>query len=173
MEEKVARHLANQIAHWGRSNPAKYHVEPLQIEKRLLNKFHQWVNGKQVVAGFEVVCIENHERYFLLFIDWHRNSNYYLVVYNAKKTTTVCEIQTVVTEDDVPSLIWKYNPLKRDGKNAERKAYFRELTGSTEISIPLSKTGAPAEMELFMDRLFKLCQVRQRADKVAEIFKEG
>ena len=119
------------------------------------------------------MCVENHERYFLLFIDWHRNSNYYLVVYNTKKTTTVCEIQTVATEAEGSSLIWKYNPLKRDGENAERKAYFRELTGSTEASIPQSRTGAPVEMEFFMDCVFKLCQVRQKTDKVAEIFWES
>lgn len=173
MEEKMALHIANQIDQWRKSNPDQYRIDRLKIEDRLLNGFHQWVNGKQVIAGFDVNHLEDNVRYFFLLIDWHRNSNYYLVVYNAKKTTTVCEIQTVAVEDDINELVWKYNPLKRDGKNAERKAYFRELTGSTDIRIPLPQTAATEEMVLFMDRLFKLCSVRLKADKVAEIFKDS
>ena len=139
----------------------------------ILRQFHQWVNGKEVLAGFDIFNIENNVRYYLLFIDWHRNSNFYLVVYMGNKSTTVCEIQNILTEGASSEIVWKYNPLKRDGKNAERKAYFKQLVGSSEIHIPLPTSSSSVGVEAFMDRLFRLCYFRLKADKVAEIFKDG
>lgn len=79
----------------------------------------------------------------------------------------------MVKEKDNLELVWKYNPLKRDGRNAERKAYFRQLVGSLDLRIPFPREGSVKEMNTFMDNLFKLCQVRQKADRVTEVFKDS
>ncbi|RDI41901.1 hypothetical protein [Falsibacillus pallidus] len=129
--------------------------------------FHQWVNGKSVSAGY-TIRKHGEEAYHFLFIDWHRKGNYYLVLYLENKSTTAAEIQHV--EEDGGSLWWTYNPLKRDGKNAERKTYFISRFGSPRVTIPLPKS--PNQVDSFLQALFTLCRNRIMADRAANVFTE-
>ncbi|RLQ94073.1 hypothetical protein [Falsibacillus albus] len=127
--------------------------------------FHQWANGKKTLSAY-TISKPGEEAYHLLFIDWHRKDNYYLVIYEGDKSTTAAEIQTV--DEDGQSLSWKYNPLKRDGKNAERKAYFKQTFGTTNVDIPLPASAE--DVERFISQLFRLCRNRKKADRIVEIF---
>ena len=70
--------------------------------------------------------------------------------------------------DGVPHIVWSYMPLKRDGKNDQRKAYFKQMFGSTTVQIKLPASSL--EVEVFLGQLFKLCQNRIKADRIVEVF---
>ncbi|MDP4083335.1 MAG: hypothetical protein Q8934_01835 [Bacillota bacterium] len=165
MEKDQAVFLSKCIE---KSPSSVFQVKKLLTKNNLLPNFHQWTNGKKVISGFEVTRLDTHTGYFFIFIDWHRNENYYLVIYTYNKSTTVAELrQTELIKGD-PHLIWKYNPLKRDGLNQERKAYFKQTFGSTIVQIPLPKSSS--DIDTFFNQLFTLCQRRLKADKIVEIF---
>jgi hypothetical protein len=161
MEKKQAILLSHFIDNY---HPANYVISKLDTVNDSLSKFHQWTNHKKVVAGYKVTRLDTDTSYYLIFIDWHRNDHYYLVIYTHDKSTTVAEIRQI----EGSHLVWKYNPLKRDGKNAQRKAYFKQTFGSTTIEIPVPKTAF--EIEAFLDQLFQLCQNRIRVDKIVDVF---
>ena len=164
MEKKLAEHLSKYLERW---NGPTYEVSKLPTLNNTLSQFHQWANGKPVIAAFDVAK-PGEERYYYLFIDWHRNDNYYLVIYAHDKSTTIAELNKIIEEDDVSFLSWKYNPLKRDGKNDIRKSYFKQTFGSTTMNIPLPTSSS--HVENFLDQVFKLCHNRVRADRVVEIY---
>lgn len=165
MKKDEAAHLADLIA---KSKSASYAIKKMETVNGTLPRFHQWTNGKQTLAGFEVTRVDSDTSYYFLFIDWHRNDNYYLVIYLYNKSTTAAELRVIEEIDGIPHIVWMYNPLKRDGKNDQRKAYFKQMFGSTtvQIKIPLSTL----EVEGFFDQLFRLCQNRMKADKIVDIF---
>jgi glutamate synthase domain-containing protein 1 len=168
MEKKLAEILSGQIDQWRESKASAFETDKLVLIGETLNNFHQWANKKPVIAGYKVTE-RNEDTFFVLLIDWHRNGNYYLVIYTANKTTTAAEIhRTVVNEEGQLALFWQYTPLKRDGLNAERKAYFKQVVGSASIEIALPQ--APQDVEAFMTQLFALGRTRLRIDRSAEFF---
>ncbi|MFP7299202.1 hypothetical protein [Neobacillus niacini] len=165
MEKEAAIHLANLIVN---SKTGAYEIKKLETVNGTLPRFHQWTNGKQTLAGFEVTRVDSDTSYYFLFIDWHRNDNYYLVIYLHNKSTTAAELRVIEEIDGIPHIVWKYNPLKRDGKNLQRKSYFKQVFGSTTIQIKVPPSSL--EVEEFFHQLFKLCQNRIKADKIVDVF---
>jgi hypothetical protein len=165
MKKEQAIFISNFIEKY---DPSRYQISKLETVNSTLTKFHQWTNNKTVLAGYKVSRIDTDTSYFFIFIDWHRNDNYYLVIYTHDKSTTVAEIRQIEELRNGLSLVWKYNPLKRDGKNDQRKAYFKQTFGSVTIEIPMPK--ATNEIERFFDHLFQLCQNRIKADKIVDVF---
>jgi hypothetical protein len=168
MEKKRAAALSEQIEQWRLGHVSAYEVDKLILAGETLKSFHQWADKKHVIAGYKVTE-RNEDAFYVLLIDWHRNENYYLVLYTANKTTTAAEIhRTVVNEEGQLALFWQYTPLKRDGLNAERKAYFKQVVGSASIEIALPD--APQDVEAFIAQLFALGRTRLRVDRSAEFF---
>ncbi|PGZ88967.1 hypothetical protein [Bacillus sp. AFS029533] len=165
MKKEFAINISNQIKNWMVSNNSLFNIEEIPTTFNTLQNFQQWTNGKPIVSAFHLRKVEE-ESYYLLLIDWHRNENFYLVIYVENKSTTAAEIREIREQDGQFSLIWKYNPLKRDGKNAERKAYFKQAFGSLEVEIPIPST--PNEVERFFNDLYKLCRNRQSADRIID-----
>ncbi|MCL6570446.1 MAG: hypothetical protein K6T88_02020 [Bacillus sp. (in: Bacteria)] len=167
MEKEQALFLANLMEN---SYPVGYEVKKLATVGGTLLKFHQWTNEKQTIGAYEVTRIESANSYYYIFIDWHRNDNYYLVIYTHNKSTTCAEIRQIKELEGGagPHLIWTYQPLKRDGKNNQRKAYFMQLFGTKTLQIKMPSS--PFEVEEFYEQLFKLCQNRIQADRIAEVF---
>lgn len=165
MEQEQALFLANFIE---KSTPAAYEINKLETVGGTLPKFHQWTNGKKTLAAYEVTRPATETGYYFVFIDWHRNDIYYLVIYAHDKKTTVAELRQVQEIDDVPQIVWSYKPFKRDGKNDQRKAYFKQMFGSTTVQIKLP--AAASEVEAFFEQVFKLCQNRIKADRIVEVF---
>jgi hypothetical protein len=164
MEKKQAILISNLMESCHAS--ASYEIRKLETPNDTLVNFHQWANRKPFVSAFEV-SKPGENRYFFLFIDWHRNDNYYLVIYAHNKATTIAELNKVIEEDGVTNISWKYNPLKRDGKNDIRKSYFKQTFGTTTMNIPLPTLSSGVEP--FLNQLFKLCHNRVRADRIVEI----
>ncbi|MEE6452708.1 hypothetical protein RAH41_19265 [Gottfriedia acidiceleris] len=167
MKKEFAINISNQIKNWMVSSYSLFTIEEIPTTFNTLQNFQQWTNGKPIVSAFHLSKVEE-ESYYLLFLDWHRNENYYLVIYVENKSTTAAEIREIREQDGQFSLVWKYNPLKRDGKNAERKAYFKQVFGSLEVVIPVPST--PIEVERFFNNLYKLCRNRQTADRIIDLY---
>nr|WP_263323262.1 hypothetical protein [Neobacillus sp. Marseille-Q6967] len=165
MDKKQAAILANLIES---SSPSAYEIFKLETVGGKLSRFHQWTNGKQVEAAFKITRLGSDTSYYFLFIDWHRNDNYYLVIYTHDKKTTVAEIQQVKEIDGTLHFVWMYKPFKRDGKNDVRKAYFRQMFGSTTVQIELPSSAL--DMEEFFNQLFTLCFNRLKADRIVDVF---
>jgi hypothetical protein len=165
LKKLEAVYLADLIK---KSTPAKYDIKILETVNGTLFGFHQWTNGKQTLAGFEVTRVDCDTSFYFLFIDWHRNDNYYLVIYLHNKSTTAAELRVIEEIDGIPHIAWMYNPLKRDGKNDQRKAYFKQMFGSRTVHIKIP--ASPLEIEGFFDQLFRLCQNRIKADKIVDVF---
>lgn len=165
MEKHVAIslvHLMDQFQHDHQSN---YEIEKMDIGNETVRGFHQWANGKKYLGCYHVLKPEE-ASYFLLFIDWHRNENYYLVIYAGNKSTTLAELNRVVEVEAGTALVWKYNPLKRDGKNQQRKAYFKQIFGSTSLEIVIPNT--IDDIPSFFDQLFGLSRNRLKADRIVD-----
>ncbi|MEH7403599.1 hypothetical protein V7148_21815 [Gottfriedia acidiceleris] len=167
MKKEFAISISNQIKNWIVSNNSLFNIEEIPTTFNTLQNFQQWTNGKPIVSAFHLSKVEE-ESYYLLLIDWHRNDNFYLVIYVENKSTTAAEIREIREQDGQFSLVWKYNPLKRDGKNAERKAYFKQVFGSLQVEIPIPST--PNEVERFFNDLYKLCRNRQTADRIIDLY---
>ncbi|KQL42106.1 hypothetical protein AN960_02325 [Bacillus sp. FJAT-25509] len=167
MKKEIAISISNQIKNWMVSNNSLFNIEEIPTTLNTLQNFQQWTNGKPIVFAFHLSKVEE-ESYYLLLIDWHRNENFYLVIYVENKSTTAAEIREIREQDGQLFLVWKYNPLKRDGKNAERKAYFKQVFGSLQVEIPIPSTSV--EVERFFNDLYKLCRNRQTADRIIDLY---
>jgi hypothetical protein len=165
VEKYQAEFLSNCIE---KTDSPTYEIKKLKTVGGSLPKFHQWTNRKQTLSAYEVKRIDSDTSYFFLFIDWHRNDNYYLVIYAHDKTTTIAEIRPIKEIEGIPHLVWTYKPFKRDGKNDQRKAYFKQMFGSTTVEIKLPSSSS--EVEGFFNQLFQLCQNRIKADRIVEVF---
>ncbi|MDN3017466.1 hypothetical protein PH210_14810 [Paenibacillus sp. BSR1-1] len=165
MEKDQAIFLSNYIE---QSNSSIYEIRKLDTVNGTLPKFHQWTNGKKTLAAYEVTRPETDTGYYFVFIDWHRNDIYYLVIYAHDKSTTVAELRQVQDIDGSPHIVWMYKPFKRDGKNDQRKAYFKQMFGSTTVQIKLPSSAK--EVDGFYDQLFRLCQNRIKADRIVDVF---
>jgi len=165
LEKEQAIFLANFIEN---ASSAVFETKKLETSGGRLQKFHQWTNGKPTLAAFEITRSDTDTGYYFVFIDWHRNDNYYLVIYAHDRSTTCAEIRQIQEIDGVPHIVWTYKPFKRDGKNDQRKAYFKQMFGSTTIHIKLPTSAL--EVNVFLEKLFKLCQNRKKADRIVEVF---
>jgi hypothetical protein len=165
LEKEQAKFISNCIESIQSSTFA---IKNLEILNGTLTKFHQWTNGKPTLAAFKVTRADTDTSYYLLFIDWHRNDNYYLVIYAHDRSTTCAEIRQIQEIEEVPHLVWTYKPLKQDGKNDQRKAYFKQMFGAATVQIKLPS--APHEGEVFLTQLFKLCSHRIKADRIVNVF---
>jgi hypothetical protein len=167
MEKEIAINISKQINKWKLTNQSFYEIDEIPTIYNTLHNFQQWTNGKPVVAAYHLSKVEE-ESYYLIFIDWHRNDNYYLVIYVGNKSTTAAEIREIKEINGKLNFLWKYNPLKRDGKNAERKTYFKQVFGSLEVELPIPNS--PQEVEEFFNNLYKLCRNRHTADRITDVF---
>jgi|GEM_PF-2806895 len=124
--------------------------------------FHPW---EELVAAF-LVKNEAGLAYHLLLVDWQtRDNNFYLVIYSENKIGPIAQIHKTQEELGAIDLYWIYNPNKRDGKNDDRKNYFKKyfLTTDVRIEIPNSEV----DVEGFLDEVFALANNRLKADALS------
>ncbi|REE67682.1 hypothetical protein A8990_14143 [Paenibacillus taihuensis] len=176
MERAEAEALADWMQRYSEGAAVEgYDVTRISSGGAPLQGFHQWANGKALVNAFHVSRpLAGGGALYVLFIDWHRNDNYYLVLYAGDKSTTHAEIQKLVYDEaGRPShLRWTYNPLKRDGGNAVRKAYFKQQWGELAVTIPVLGALREDEIEHYLEALFDVVDRRLRADRAPELYGE-
>jgi hypothetical protein len=133
-----------------------------KLDTNVKNFLPGFQKGKEAYSGFEVISQDTNTGYRFIFIH-SQNENYHFVIYSQNKKA-IAELKEIEMIDGEPNLVWKYNPLKRDGKNQERKAYFIKTFGSTTLQIPLPKSSL--DIDMFFNQLFTICQNRQEADQM-------
>jgi len=126
--------------------------------------FHQWVDFKELVGAFLVTSL-NKQPFYILLIDWHEENNYYLVIYPNNKSGPIAELHKTEQKHGNTDLCWSYQPVKRDGRNAERKAYFEKYFLTTEVRIKVPD--AISDVQSFLDDIFDLTNNRLKADELA------
>lgn len=130
-----------------------------------LESFHQWVDGKRLIAAHDIKRYDGESLVFLL-IEWRRNGHWYLAVCESTTHHPLAEVWRESRVDDLVSLDWTYKPAKRDGRNSERTDYFRTHVG--DLTMRLAVPSADEDDARFVDDVFTLVDNRLRADDLAE-----
>ena len=145
---------------------------PFTLEETLelpLQNFHQWVNGKHGYGAFLIA--KDSIKYWLIFTRYREDpTSYYLLLYPENKSNTICEVKL----SEVGNLMWKYKPVKRDGKNRERRDRFNELAKAVgvqwksdcEVKLPLPHD--QASLSRFLRDVFNLADIRRQADDLSQ-----
>ncbi|PJN59382.1 hypothetical protein CXK86_20615 [Paenibacillus sp. BGI2013] len=133
-----------------------------------VTSFHQWADNKSVLGLFLIGNAEGEQLYFLI-IAWNQKvkDNYYIVTFPYNKSRPITELHKTETFGNTAttSLVWMYKPMKRDGKNQERKQYFKNYYGSLNVNVSLPQVNS--EVEMFIKDLFLLCKIRMKADDLS------
>ncbi|MDP4087216.1 MAG: hypothetical protein Q8934_21885 [Bacillota bacterium] len=119
--------------------------------------------GKEAVSGFEVTQTDTNTAYLFVFIK--SDENYHLMIFSQNKSKVFAELKQVEVINGDSFFVWKYNPLKRDGKNQARKDYFKENFGSLTMQIAFPNSSS--DTETFFNQFFTLCHNRLEADNIA------
>ncbi|SDD52527.1 HNH endonuclease [Paenibacillus sp. CF095] len=133
-----------------------------------VTSFHQWADNKPVLGLFLIGNAGGEQLYFLI-IAWNQKvkDNYYLVTFPYNRSRPITELHKTETFGNtaVTSLVWKYKPMKRDGKNQERKQYFKNYYGDLNVTLSLPQVNS--EVEVFIEDLFLLCKIRMTTDDLS------
>lgn len=138
------------------------HIEEIIKPNEEITKFHEWVDNKEHTGILKISI--NEKEYFLAFIDWQENGNYYIVIFDKKHIDTLAEIHSINEKNE---FVWKYQPTKRDHKNDLRKQKFISYYGSNKISICMPTN--IYEVKNFINELLKLVEIRQEADNIEKV----
>lgn len=162
MERKRAKMMAGLLASNIYTGPSNYRLTK-HISQKKLSGFHQWADDLPCEGAF-LLKDKSGTGYWILFIDWHGDNNFYLVIFPESKSGPIAEIHRLTVNNNQAVLHWRYSPIKRDGKNDERKAYFTEAFLSTEVQISVPETRH--DVDDFIGELFSLASSRAKADSL-------
>lgn len=160
MNKILAGHIGKLLSRGGRIAGLEFEIKRYGGSRPLKN-FHEWADGKPLIAAYWV----RHEKkqvLFILLIRWGFRGDYYCVLFPEDRSRPLAEISQVDRNADLPTLIWNYRPTKRDGKNLERRAYFRKHFGDTTvgITVPVNEKSLAG----LLAALFDLVKNRLAAD---------
>ena len=130
--------------------------------------FHDFADNKDCVGAYRIAS-ESTALYVLL-IQWNPDQKhpeqFYLIVYRSDRRGPVYEIREISEK----RLIWKYQPTKRDGRNAERKEKFNILATQAGLledsNVKIVVPEMVADLDDFLWSVFRLAKVRDEADDV-------
>lgn len=137
-----------------------------------LKNFHPWADGKNFIGGF-LIHADSGTNMWLLLINW-RKDEYYIVLYPEDKSCPIAELHKSIKDGNHDCLQWTYSPTKRDGKNSERKKYFKKYFLSLDVTISIPS--AIHEVSDFLNELLCLAENRVKADSLDSIspeYREG
>lgn len=158
MDITQARKLSKIITTY--SSTSYSNVVETLIPEKPLSGFHQWADGKPFEGGF-LVTSSIGENFWLLIIEWNSSNGFYVVLFPEDKSCPAAEIHKIINDD---TLNWRYSPIKQDGKNDLRKAYFEKyfLNLDVLISVPSSLN----DVTDFLNECGGLLVNRLKADKL-------
>lgn len=137
--------------------------EQWPLTRGRIRDFHQWPDSRPCKGAFLVQPTRG-DPLWIVASDWQAKDNYYVVVFPASRAGPIAEIHETVGGPDGETLNWTYRPSLRDGRNAQRRAYFQEAFGSLAVAIYL-----PTELDQiddFIDSLATLAMNRREADSL-------
>ncbi len=121
-----------------------------------------FAEGKECLDAMLVERVRSEDRYWFLFVKWAETRGYYLVIFPAKRGSPLAELWRLEQGRAGREFVWKYGPVKRDGRNQERKRRFEALAGRQEQRIPIPEQ--VGGVSVFLNDLFDLAANRQAAD---------
>src|SRR5882762_7048241 len=127
------RQLRNLLRNY--SSAAYKHIDTWAGGNVILH-FHQWANNCTSKGAF-LFENQNGLAYWLLLIEW-KNDNWYLVIYPESRQRALVEIKELEYTQDGKTMVWSYKPMKRDGKNPERKRLFANDFPDNKVRIPIT-----------------------------------
>lgn len=161
MDRKAAKGIADLL------NATAVSLENYELVEnrpaRKLSGFHLWADGKPCLGAFHLTARSGRSLWIAL-IDWHVNGDYYVILMPSSRTKVLAELHELQALDGDLLLKWNYRPVKRDGRNAERTAYFTEAFQSTEVCIAFPASSD--DVDDFLTELFLLASSREKADKL-------
>lgn len=136
--------------------------------------FHQWADKKPSKGTF-LFEDKTGLTYWLQLIKWRETKEeWYLIVYPDNRSNPLIEIKDFDPTKDGGSLIWRYKPMKHDGRNEERKVLFTKSFPGNTAMIPFPTVHD--EVDDMLDFLFLLVNFRVKTDdleRVRVFFPEG
>ena len=163
MDRRYTKQIASLLSSVANSGDTRYKLAK-KINSRKLTGFHQWADGHTYDGAFLFKDQEGHGLWIVL-IDWRGQNNFYVVLFPESKSGPVAEIHKIINERSTEAVLsWRYSPSKRDGRNEERKEYFREnfLSDEVQISVPRRVD----DVDGFIEELFSLAGSRLKADEL-------
>ena len=161
MDRERAKIIAGLLAS-NNTGSAKYWLTE-QINQEELLGFHHWADACPCEGAF-LFKDQSGTGYWILFLEWRFDGNFYLVIFPESKSGPIAEIHRLTVNKNEAVLHWRYSPSKRDGKNDDRKAYFSEAFLSTEVRISVPET--EQDVDDFIGELFSLAISRAKADNL-------
>lgn len=159
MKRATAARIAVQLKRFGRA-AGGYRITRIR-EGRPLRSFHQWVDNKALVSADRIIRSDG-KRLILLLIDWAATGEFYCVVFPDNQSGPLAEIWSVQQGAGAENLVWTYKPMKQDGQNARRLAYFRRHVGDVMMALEVPAT--TSDVPRFLDDLYDLVESRLKAD---------
>ena len=161
MDRGIAEKIVEGILNADRMGMTQFDIQVLFKTGETIEDFHQWANHRKHVGVFKITDSTNIS-YYLAFIDWPENDNYYAVVFDCKKSGSLAELHKIKRRYGRVDLCWTYEPRKQDGKNNLRKQYFARYFGDVEVRIQIPQH--ETEIDVFLNDLVMLVQNRLKAD---------
>jgi hypothetical protein len=159
MKRATAARIAVQLKRYDRAADG-YRITRIR-EGRPLRSFHQWVDDKALVSADRIIRSDG-KRLILLLIDWAATGEFYCVVFPDNRSGPLAEIWSVQQGAGAENLVWTYKPMKQDGHNARRLAYFRRHVGDVTMALEVPATAS--DVPRFLDDLYDLVESRLKAD---------
>ena len=176
MEVKYARQIYSIIKEYSVDPDSKGKVEETLLPASTVD-FHHWATNKRFEGGF-LFKNDLGEKLWILLIEWNPKFGYYLIIFPDDKSGPLAEIHKHFTDVDGDYMRWIYSPSKKDGRNNERKEYFKKYFQSDEVII--SMPSSREYVQGFIDEIFSLAENRVAADalnpekpSLRESFPEG
>jgi len=165
MQKKLAEKIVANILKANNIKLLETEVQLVINGEDKIVRFHQWANNRKHIGVFKILLPGN-EIYYLAFIKWRKDDDYYAVIFDSNRTGPLAELHEIKSEYNGLRLSWKYSPRKRDKKNKLRKDYFKRYWGDIEVNIRIPNEAT--EVEKFLQDLVALVRNRIKADKLRE-----
>jgi len=163
MNSKQAQNISDLLLEYSKLKNPSFNISEIKDET-IINNFHPFANGN---TQFGTFLIHDTERsYWLSVINWNKPGSFHIVVFPENRSSPLLEIHNVSNKN----FIWKYSPAKQDGKNTDRKDYFKSQYGSLEAKIKYPEN--IEQIENFLTDIFSITELRIKSDKSVTIKKE-
>ena len=162
MKQELAKRIAIAIEAF-KSGPSARFVQIRRIPRGVIDGFHHWANGAPIEGGYLFHRRLDGQRLWLLLIEWNPSYGFYVVVFPEDQRGPIVEAHHIEEGPSRKLLKWRYAPVKRDGKNRQRREFFESLYGTTSVLIPVPTS--KDEVEDFLFEVFQLAERRLLADQ--------
>lgn len=163
MNKSLAKTISRLLRQFASNSSPDFRLTRTTTAKPLVG-FHKWADGKPLISADRILR-DNDDAMRLLLIDWHEDDEFYCVLYPDDRSSPIAELWSIEETAAGDQLVWNYRPVKRDGKNEQRKNYFSQIAGDLTLRVALPTT--VEDVPPLLCNLFALHDYRLAADQLA------